>query len=46
MITGEVEMEKVTLAIEAGVDEYLMKPITTETFREKLRLIGIETPSA
>jgi two-component system chemotaxis response regulator CheY len=44
MITGEVEMEKVTLAIEAGVDEYLMKPITAETFKEKLRLIGIEPP--
>lgn len=42
MITGETSMEKINEAIMIGVDEYIMKPVITETFREKLQLIGVE----
>jgi len=41
MVTTETEMQQVTTALEAGVDEYIMKPFTKEIFREKLELLGI-----
>ena len=43
MITGETCMSKIESAIAAGVDEYIMKPIIPETFREKLKIVGVET---
>ena len=40
MLTGENDSGHINEAIAAGVDEYLMKPITPETFREKMALVG------
>lgn len=45
MITTEGSMEYVTRAIEAGANEYLMKPFTKESLRDKLALLGFETPT-
>jgi two-component system chemotaxis response regulator CheY len=45
MITTEGSMEYVTRAIEAGANEYLMKPFTKESLRDKLVLLGFETPT-
>jgi len=43
MVTTETEMHQVTKALEAGVDEYIMKPFTKEIFEEKLAILGIAT---
>lgn len=42
MVTTENGTEQVARAIEAGADEYLMKPFTKESLRDKLALIGFE----
>ena len=42
MVTTEGSMEYVTRAIEAGANEYLMKPFTKESLRDKLALLGFE----
>jgi DNA-binding response OmpR family regulator len=34
-------MERVMLALEAGANEYLMKPCTRDTLREKLDLLSL-----
>jgi len=44
MVTTETEMRQVTAALEAGVDEYIMKPFTSEIVEEKLQLSGVEMP--
>ena len=44
MVTTETEMRQVTAAFEAGVDEYIMKPFTSEIVEEKLQLSGVEMP--
>lgn len=41
MVTTETEMERVTRALEAGANEYLMKPFTAQALTEKLELAGI-----
>lgn len=41
MATTETEMHQVQLALEAGVDEYIMKPFTREIFEEKLSMVGV-----
>lgn len=41
MVTTETEIEQMTRALEAGADEYLMKPFTAEAVRDKLRLLGV-----
>ena len=41
MVTTETEIEQVTRALEAGANEYIMKPFTKETLLEKLALLGI-----
>ncbi|MEM7204121.1 MAG: response regulator [Planctomycetota bacterium] len=41
MVTSEVEMERLRTALDAGVDEYLMKPFTKEALSEKLGLMGL-----
>ena len=41
MVTTETEIEQMTRALEAGVDEYVMKPFTRETVEDKLRLMGV-----
>ena len=43
MITTEGSMEYMTRAMEAGANEYLMKPFTKESLRDKLLLLGFET---
>jgi two-component system chemotaxis response regulator CheY len=44
MVTTEMEMRQVTAALEAGVDEYIMKPFTTDIVEEKLQMIGVGLP--
>ncbi len=41
MVTTETEMGQVVKALEAGADEYVMKPFTRETIVEKLALMGM-----
>jgi len=41
MITTETEVEMMCRALEAGADEYLMKPFTVEAVRDKLRILGV-----
>jgi two-component system chemotaxis response regulator CheY len=45
MITSENEIERVQKALEAGADEYIMKPFTKDMIQEKLTLLGITVPS-
>ena len=40
MVTTEAEKSRVLEAIEAGVSDYLVKPFTAETLREKLEKHG------
>ena len=41
MVTTETEMGQVVKALEAGANEYVMKPFTRETITEKLALMGM-----
>ena len=41
MCTTETEVEQVTKALEAGADEYVMKPFTTDAIRSKLEMLGL-----
>lgn len=41
MITTEVEAEGMITALDAGVDEYLMKPFCREAVLAKLALLGL-----
>jgi len=43
MVTTEDDMERVVQALEAGANEYIMKPFTEEGIREKLELLGLQT---
>jgi len=36
MVTAEAEKDKVIKAIQAGVNNYIVKPFTAETFKEKM----------
>jgi two-component system chemotaxis response regulator CheY len=45
MITSENELERVQTALEAGADEYIMKPFTKDMIQEKLELLGITIPT-
>ena len=40
MVTTETEMHQVMKALEAGANEYVMKPFTRDMIEEKLRMIG------
>jgi len=40
MVTTETEISQMVAALEAGANEYVMKPFTKEIIAEKLRLIG------
>jgi two-component system chemotaxis response regulator CheY len=40
MVTTEAEKDRVLQAIQAGVSDYLVKPFTAETLREKLQRHG------
>jgi two-component system, chemotaxis family, chemotaxis protein CheY len=41
MVTTETEMDHMVSALEAGANEYVMKPFTKDILREKLELVGI-----
>jgi two-component system chemotaxis response regulator CheY len=41
MVTTETELDHMVLALEAGANEYVMKPFTKEILREKLEMVGI-----
>jgi len=46
MVTTESELVHVEAALNAGANEYVMKPFTVEILRDKLALLGIEgTPA-
>ena len=40
MVTTNTELEHVAEALEAGANEYVMKPFTMDVIREKLCLLG------
>ena len=40
MVSTETEIEQMARALEAGADEYVMKPFTRQAVEDKLRLIG------
>ena len=46
MVTTESELEQVARALEAGANEYIMKPFTSEGLRDKLELLGFTTRDA
>jgi two-component system chemotaxis response regulator CheY len=41
MVTTETELGQMASALEAGADEYVMKPFTKNILKEKLELVGI-----
>lgn len=41
MVTTETEIHQVQRALDAGANEYVMKPFTPEILREKLSLLGL-----
>jgi two-component system chemotaxis response regulator CheY len=41
MVTTETESDRVREALEAGADEYIMKPFNKEMLLEKLMLLGL-----
>jgi two-component system chemotaxis response regulator CheY len=41
MVTTRNTPEQVVLALEAGADDYLMKPVTRELLEEKLQILGM-----
>jgi two-component system chemotaxis response regulator CheY len=41
MVTTETELDRMAAALEAGANEYVMKPFTREILVEKLQLAGI-----
>ena len=41
MVTGNNEMDHVKSALNSGVDEYIMLPLTKEILQEKLALLNI-----
>ena len=45
MVTTESEMEQVAVALEAGANEYLMKPFDKQGLLEKLLLLGVDPGS-
>lgn len=41
MVTTETEPKQIQRALDAGANEYVMKPFTTDVLREKLLLLGL-----
>ena len=41
MVTTEAELGHMASAMEAGANEYVMKPFTKEILREKLEMLGM-----
>jgi two-component system, chemotaxis family, chemotaxis protein CheY len=44
MVTTETETEQVQRALNAGANEYVMKPFSEEILSDKLSLLGFHTP--
>jgi two-component system chemotaxis response regulator CheY len=43
MVTTETELDRMVLALDAGANEYVMKPFTKDILRQKLELVGIHS---
>jgi len=41
MVTTETETSQVMMALEAGANEYVMKPFTKDIIQQKLELLGL-----
>jgi len=41
MVTTNNSMEKLTQALEAGANDFLMKPVTKEALAEKFQILGL-----
>lgn len=41
MVTTETEADQILRALDAGADEYLIKPFSKQAIREKLELLGL-----
>lgn len=41
MVTTETQVEQMMAALEAGANEYVMKPFTQEVIHAKLRILGL-----
>lgn len=41
MVTTETEIDQVMLALQAGANEYVMKPFTRDVIETKLKLLGV-----
>ena len=41
MVTTLNSMDRVALALEAGANDFLMKPVTKEVLEEKLQILGV-----
>jgi two-component system chemotaxis response regulator CheY len=41
MVTTETEVDQMSAALEAGANEYIMKPFTKEVLVEKLQMAGV-----
>ena len=46
MVTTEVEMHQMKAALDAGATDYLMKPFTSESLRQKIEMLGIMREAA
>ena len=46
MVTTETEIAHVQRALDAGADEYVMKPFSPEIIADKLRLLGLSEGGA
>jgi two-component system chemotaxis response regulator CheY len=42
MVTTETELDQMTAALEAGANEYVMKPFTKDILVEKLQMVGVQ----
>ena len=41
MVTTETAVDQMVRALDAGADEYIMKPFTEDSIRDKLKLMGV-----
>jgi two-component system, chemotaxis family, chemotaxis protein CheY len=41
MVTTETEVDQMVKALEAGANEYVMKPFTKDILADKLRILGL-----
>jgi two-component system, chemotaxis family, chemotaxis protein CheY len=46
MVTTETHIEQMMTALEAGANEYIMKPFTAEVIEDKLRMLQVVVPAS